>query len=73
MKKKISLILLLIFLTACLNFSNTKYLEEKLENSNNFNDILTLKYLRYSYILKKNYDYKSANYFSRLAKQAYNR
>ncbi len=73
MKSKISLVLLFIFLISCTNFSNTQYLEERLENSNDFNDILTLKYLRYSYILKKNYDYKSANYFSKLAKQAYNR
>ncbi len=73
MRKKISLILLFICLISCTSFSNTEYLEERLENSNNFNDILTLKYLRYSYVLKKNYDYKSASYFSKLAKQAYNR
>lgn len=71
--KKISLFLLLFFLISCSNIQYTKYLEEKLEASDDFNDILALKYFRYSYILRKNYDFSSANYFSKLGKQAYNR
>jgi outer membrane protein OmpA-like peptidoglycan-associated protein len=48
-------------------------MEDKLENSNDFNDILVLKYYRYSYVLRKNYDFVSALHFSRLGLEAHKR
>lgn len=71
--KKISsflLLLLLFVLSGCLNM---RHLEKELEGSREFDDILALKYIRYSYILRKNYDYSSASYFLKLGKQAYKR
>lgn len=74
MKNKILLILFtIIFLSSCTGFYRLKRIEEQLDNSDNFNDILALKYLRYSYILNKSYDFKSANYFSKLGLQAHKR
>lgn len=73
--KKISLLFLLILITAtsCTSLSRLKRLEERLEVSNDFNDILALKYLRYSDVLKRNYDYISSSYFAGLGLDAYHR
>ncbi|MBR2141145.1 MAG: OmpA family protein [Rickettsiales bacterium] len=72
--KKISLILLCLLATvSCTRFSRLKKLESTLEQSNDFNDILALKYLRYSDILKRNYDYTSSSYFAKLGLESYNR
>jgi outer membrane protein OmpA-like peptidoglycan-associated protein len=41
-----------------------------LKNSNDFNDILTLKYIRYSDALSSYTDYRSAEHFAKLARQS---
>ncbi|MBO4956550.1 MAG: OmpA family protein [Rickettsiales bacterium] len=73
--KKISLLLLLILfiLPSCSRLSRLRRVEAELEISNDFNDILALKYLRYSDILKQNYDYVSSSYFAKLGLEAYYR
>ena len=74
MRKKISLILLLLFtISSCTYLDRIKKHEAELEQSTDFNDILALKYLRYSDILKRNYDYTSSSYFAKLGLEAYNR
>jgi outer membrane protein OmpA-like peptidoglycan-associated protein len=42
----------------------------RLNNSDDFNDILTLKYIRYSNTLSSYNDYISAEYFAKLARQS---
>lgn len=72
--KKISLLLLLIFtLSSCSRLSRLRLVESELEASDNFNDILALKYLRYSDVLKRNYDYTSSRYFAKLGLESYQR
>lgn len=71
--KRISLIFLLLFLISCTRLSRLNRLEKDLINSNNFDDILALKYLRYADILKRNYDYESSSYFAGLGLDAYKR
>ena len=74
MIKRISLIILTILLfVSCTRLSRLSRLEDDLINSNNFDDILALKYLRYSDILKRNHDYISSRYFAGLGLDAYNR
>lgn len=73
--KKISLLLLLILFvcSSCSRLDRLNLVKEKLEVSDDFNDILALKYLNYSDILKKNYDYISSSYFAELGLEAYYR
>lgn len=73
--KKISLLLLLILVVfpSCSRLDRLNIVKKELETSDNFNDILALKYLNYSDILKKNYDYISSSYFAGLGLDAYYR
>ena len=73
--KRISLLLLLILIVcpSCSRLDRLGLIKDELETSDNFNDILALKYLRYSDILKKNHDYISSSYFAGLGLDAYYR
>ena len=73
--KRISLLLLLILIIcpSCSRLDRLNLVKEELEVSDNFNDILALKYLQYSDILKKNHDYISSSYFAGLGLDAYYR
>ena len=72
--KRISLIVvILVLLISCTRLSRLSRLESEIANSDDFNDILALKYLRYADILKRNYDYTSSSYFAKLGLDAYNR
>jgi outer membrane protein OmpA-like peptidoglycan-associated protein len=72
MKKKVLLILLTVFLLfSCVGFYEVEEVEKRIEHSKDFNNILALKYIRYADILKRNYDYKSARYFTKLGRQSY--
>lgn len=73
--KKISLLLLLVLFifSSCSRLDRLNLVKEELEASNDFNDILALKYLNYSDVLKKNYDYVSSSYFAGLGLDAYYR
>jgi outer membrane protein OmpA-like peptidoglycan-associated protein len=44
-----------------------------LNNSDDFNDILTLKYIRYSDVLSEYHDYRSAEHFAKLAMRSHKR
>jgi outer membrane protein OmpA-like peptidoglycan-associated protein len=72
MKRKVSLTLLTVFLLfSCSGFYESDEMEKKIGNSRDFNDILALKYIRYSDILRRNYDFVSASYFAKLGQKAY--
>ena len=72
--KRISLIFItLLIVTSCTRLGRLSRLEDKLILSNDFNDILALKYLRYADVLKRNYDYTSSRYFAGLGLDAYKR
>lgn len=60
-------------LMSCTRLSRLSRLENELNSSDHFDDILALKYLRYSDILKRNHDYVSSRYFAGLGLDAYNR
>lgn len=74
MKIRISLSLLLVLvLSSCMTSTKLRNIEQKLDKSNNFNDILASKYIKYSDVLRKNHDYTSSRYFKRLGIDAYKR
>ena len=58
---------------SCTRLGRLSRLEDELAMSNDFNDILALKYLKYADVLKRNYDYTSSRYFAGLGLDAYNR
>jgi outer membrane protein OmpA-like peptidoglycan-associated protein len=68
--KKLLLPMVVLCLVSCNRFllrtTDTNYLS----SSNDFNDILTLKYLRYSDALYSYSDYRSAEHFAKLAIQS---
>ena len=70
--KLLLLSIVLTTLLGCQYIGRSRLNKKKLEGSNEFKDILTLKYLRYSEILKTYSDYKSSRYFLQLANDAYN-
>lgn len=67
------MLLILFVCSSCSRLDRLNLVKEKLEVSDDFNDILALKYLNYSDILKKNYDYISSSYFAELGLEAYYR
>lgn len=73
MKRILLFIIILLITASCTRLGRLSRLEDKLAMSNDFNDILALKYLRYADVLKRNYDYTSSRYFAGLGLDAYNR
>lgn len=74
MKKSLLLVIFIIlFITNCTKIAKNSLNEKFLENSNDFNDILTYKYIQYSDILEKYDDHESSKYFAKLAVDSNNR
>ena len=70
MFKKILLVLFLIISTSCANLSFLKSKENELKESEDFYDILALKYLNYADILYQKNEYGEAKYFAKLGEKA---